>query len=377
MDTRLFDVEAYINELNNELSVSGFVTPEKHQINDRMFEKFKTQCDEGCRSLIELIKEKTLYVSYDEFIGNFINNMQKLIKLYIARSNDEHGPIRVILSRNITNNKLEYWLVLLFISYINIYNRDLTDKDKIKSLIYAISDYDDDDTYFSYNSFISNPCNSLLSSVSQNCSSDFKKQEIFVFLYDLINSNSCIINELDNIYDNIPRNTNDIKFFILCSYFTRDAYNIIKIKNTSHNRSRYDPLNGGGVTKLFICQVRYKRIPIIGDIIKNEEDIEKLEKLGKFYNNTNYFNPSKNLIYFDLKLLDSVSSIPYFYSGLLLNHENYIRITNNKSIQKDAYKSDLLFTPYLNNCAGNIQIKEMNDVNEYNLCPINRYEARI
>ena len=95
-----------------------FIIPESHPINEERFKLFKQACDEEVRDIIQKVKDNTLYVSFDIFIQNFKNNIDKiLIKYQELKLNEENRPIYIKI-RNRDRNKSNYWLLLFFINYV-------------------------------------------------------------------------------------------------------------------------------------------------------------------------------------------------------------------------------------------------------------------
>lgn len=95
-----------------------FKLPLNHEIDENKFENFVLNCHESVKELVRKIKYNTKYVSYTEFISNFVQNINKVLALYISLNlHTTNRPIYIMIGKYF-QKKSNYWLLLYLILII-------------------------------------------------------------------------------------------------------------------------------------------------------------------------------------------------------------------------------------------------------------------
>ena len=328
-----------------ELLDKYFIKPKSHPINETKFQKFKNKCNQDIRYIVQKIKEKTMYISFDNFTEEFEKNINKLIETYYNLELDKtERPIYVKLPSDF-EDKSNYWLLLYLIDYLNKNYCSI----KIQIIMTNEIDFESDDKkiYLIKDNII-----------------QYQDNDIILFLDDCIYSGNQMQAQINKIKRTIElsHKINKINIFLLCSYISEIAFDKLnKIFPITKKRK----VKGGANTKRPLIDKiikfylngdgEYNEIPLTNNILKFDE----IEKLNEYYggnedDNQHNFN-NKYLIYFDHKLADSISTITLFYSGVVLNEENKEIITDNydeTTYKKNKTDINLDVIEFIENCDG-------------------------
>jgi len=385
-----------------QLLGDNFVLPGTHPIDDDQFKRFKDACHKDVKDIVQKIRDKTMYVSFKEFIENFQMNIDKIIVKYKEfKLKDNKRPIYIKI-KDRDQNKSNYWLLLYFINYLHETYPEI----KIQVIMTDKINYEpsDKEIYLIKDNII-----------------PYQDNDIILLIDDCIYTGQQIKRELQKINNAFLNSTevNNINIFILCSYISELSIqnelnkiinilpNIKKCKNGGTGKRKPENINfsiNGDNT--------YIDIPIIEDFLSFDE----LYLLNEYYGGNEYsFNNEEDgfeneiedddedkknifsfderfLIYFDHKLADYVSTIPIFYSGVVLNEKNrkimkynyYKKYAKFEKIDGDVipicqnfetFSNDLDVIEFIQNCIGTYsEIKTIN-INSPN-CPYPPYKKR-
>jgi hypothetical protein len=384
-----------------ELLGKDFVYPRPHPINETRFQRFKEACNEEIREIVQKIRDNTIHVSFEEFITKFEMNICKIINKYFQFNLQESERPIYIKIKDRDQNKSNYWLLLYFINYVYLKYPTI----KIQVIMTDKLEYE--------------PSNRDIYLIKKNII-PYQNNDIILLIDDCIYTGQQMKKEvvkINNVFLNSTE-VDNINIFILCSYIS--DLSIQKELNTIINilpDVKKCKKGGGGKRKNKEINFSingdntYIEIPIIEKFLSfselyllneyyggnvylfnQEEDGYENEPEDNDEDKTNIFSFNERfLIYFDHKLADYVSTIPIFYSGVVLNDKNrqilrynyYKKYTEFEKIDGDnpppPYQNfetgsdDLDVIEFIENCDGTYSTIRTIDINSPN-CPYPPYK---
>ena len=290
-------------EIKNENKfILDMKTPLSYKINQKNVKKFLKACDEpfinpttNKKEIIDLkeaskkLINATKHVSFEEFIKRLTINIHDMVKHI-----ENERPLFININLLKYKEKSNYWIYLYLINYMK----------------------------YKY------PNIQIILLESNNITHEkLLNNDLIILIDDCIYSGQQMA---FNIIDIIKNKKLSLRFYILCSYITKNS--MYKITNVFYNNKylKKDKLEFN----------KYIYNPISTNDIISYDDIDNFDSIytSKFI----YFD-KKYLIYFDHKLADSISTITPFYSGIVPNAKNKYYIS-----KKQYDKLDII--PLFKNC---------------------------
>jgi len=273
-----------------------------YNINKIRANEFINKCDISVRPIVKKIIDNTTHISFETFYLYLLKNIRALLNEYLNLKK----IFFKFKNQNSYSKKSNFWISSL-VKDIIIYECEKRKRKEIE-IIYISSFFDDE---------------------------RIEENDVILLIDDCIYSGMQI---KENFLDLGNKKFSDLKDLII-----NKSLNIYIFVSFIHKNKieEFKKLN----LNLKFCKYihNFKKT---NEILTNNE----IKSLEIFYHSFN----DKYLIYFDHKLADEVSTIPLFYSGLVLNKKNK-EIINSiiKEILLSIYdkKMDLLdFYPFIENC---------------------------
>ena len=330
-----------------------FKLPLNHEIDDYKFENFVSNSDDSVKDLVRKIRYNTKHVSYSEFISNFILNVNKILALYRSLNlHTTNRPIYIMIGKYF-QKKSNYWLLLYLINHFNTNGIDI----KIMIIVEEIlntTNINSNNIYIEHQ----------IQEVVVNPDLKIRAHDLVLFIDDCIYSGTQMGTNIENLLASMVKLPKEfmktIHICLLCSYISTKGYeNILNI----FIRKNYILVQSNILIQLYINgNFHYYKEFIDLPLINNYFTIDEIALLSSYYgvkienldkDNNTFLN--KYLIYFDHKLADFVSTIPLFYSGVILNEYNKNIISREGqglSYNDFIYNKSCNYQmqPFINNC---------------------------
>jgi hypothetical protein len=313
------EVKINLNNFNTYIN-----NPLNYKFNKLNVKKFLDACDNETRQLSKKIIENTKHVSFKEMIKYLNMNLNELKEL--KELSNKERPLFIYINKSSGIEKSNYWIYLYLKDYLKFYNP------KLELIVLT-------------NKIIDNK--------------KLKNDDIIIMIDDSFYNWCQISRDIEKL---INKNNLKLNIFILASFISKDTN--IYINNLNKNNKNNFKI---------ILNSHFSYIPNINDYL-NDIEIDLLTTYYAFYDKSNSdynitfeFFKSKNLIYFDHKLNDTISSIPLFYSGVVPNSHNKKLFNEDGDIPQN-----LEIIPLLTNCE-NVRNIRMYDPE----CPVSPYKDNI
>jgi len=246
-----------INKLTNK--------PLNYEINKTNKQLFLDKTAEDAREAMEKLLDKIIHVSYDKFIEQIKNNLDK--DPVIAKKLENRPIFFYFDSWHFIYDKSNYWIYTYIKQYLN--------KKNIQTVLINKNNYD-----------------------------KLEKDDIVLLVDDCIYSGNQIIETIRELYHkiDIQKIKEEILLLLFVPYISEEGF--ISINRQFKNK----------IPKLNISE--HIKIKKITNILEKDE----LNSIFKYYSRHTELN--KYLIYFDHKVADYESTYPYIFNGLVPNKDN-------------------------------------------------------
>ena len=246
-----------INKLTNK--------PLNYEFNKINKELFLNNTAQDARQAMEKLLDEIIHVSYDKFIEQIKNNLDK--DPVIAQKLVNRPIFFYFDDSHVIYDKSNYWIYTYIKQYLN--------KKNIQTEL-----------------------------INNNNYNELQKNDIVLFVDDCIYSGHQITNTILQLYHKIriQKINEEIKLLLFVPYISEEGFD--SIYRLFENR----------IPKLNISE--HIKIKKIINILKKDE----LNSIFKYYSRHTELN--KYLIYFDHKVADYLSTYPYIFNGLVPNQDN-------------------------------------------------------
>jgi len=302
------------NKLSSLMKDTFKLFPFDHSLDKDQVRKFINACEPEVKEIAQKIINNTTHISFENFLARMntcIYNLMTIVNV--------NRPVFVYLGKDTSidsiKNKSNYWLYLYVKEFIR---------------------------------YITNDKNEVILTTDLN-SSSLHTDDIIVLIDDCIYSGQQMGSTVGaiNIY-----NKKAYKFYLLVPYISNKGLSRIK----SNFRSNQGSLK---YSTLIAPKIQFK-LTSTTSILSPEE----IDKIKHYYRYWGVSFSNKYLIYFDHKLADSLSTIPYFYLGIVPSNKNlelikkYLieknKLLNDKKYKKLGIKLDIFsylnIIPLFKNC---------------------------
>lgn len=243
--------------------------PLDHKINEINKQLFIENSAPDVKDAIKIVLDNIIHIPHKTFIEQIEKNLEEVIS-YIPKDR----PIFLYITSN-NKDKSSYWLYLLINNIV---------KDKYKEInLIQITDF-----------------------------SQVLANDIVLFIDDCIYSGDQMSKTISRALEKLKTNKikDQIKFIVFAPYMSEKGMNLI-LKAFKQNK----------ILKENIIKINYIKILPLSTYL----GIEDAKNLFKYYNiKDNSVNKEleKYLIYFDHKLADDLSTLPYIFYGNVPNKQN-------------------------------------------------------